>query len=204
MLRIDPSQRISVKDALAHPYLQQYSFPSDEPICLEPLYIEDEVDDFEQDILKGWIFDECVSWQSEKLLETSQPEPVIENVVVEIPNCENSVLSLREIMTDPEEPILLEDIVSHSFKDNYFLGEKFDVTEHLGFENNNEELAVLTAALKIMSLDRVKDQGKEASEQCPNIPSVLDSVFGKGYLKETVDFSCKRNVFNGPFGLCYF
>lgn len=33
MLHLDPDHRITTEQALAHPYLQQYSDPSDEPTC---------------------------------------------------------------------------------------------------------------------------------------------------------------------------
>lgn len=36
MLDLDPDTRITVNDALAHPYLQNYSDPNDEPTS-EPL-----------------------------------------------------------------------------------------------------------------------------------------------------------------------
>ena len=36
MLTYDPDERITVTDALAHPYLAQLHFPDDEPTC-EPV-----------------------------------------------------------------------------------------------------------------------------------------------------------------------
>lgn len=33
MLHLDPDHRITTEQALAHPYLKQYSDPSDEPTC---------------------------------------------------------------------------------------------------------------------------------------------------------------------------
>lgn len=37
--------RLTAEEALAHPYMADYSFPLDEPISLHPFHIEDEVDD---------------------------------------------------------------------------------------------------------------------------------------------------------------
>jgi p38 MAP kinase len=50
MLDLDPDRRITAEQALAHPYLQQYADPSDEPIS--PLYDQSfEEKDMEID---GW------------------------------------------------------------------------------------------------------------------------------------------------------
>lgn len=45
LLVFEPSLRLSAEDALAHPYLQQFSCLEDEPIVLTPFHIEHEVDD---------------------------------------------------------------------------------------------------------------------------------------------------------------
>lgn len=37
--------RLTAEEALAHPYMSDYSFPLDEPVSLHPFHIEDEVDD---------------------------------------------------------------------------------------------------------------------------------------------------------------
>lgn len=199
MLRFNPNKRITAEEALAHPYLHQYSFPRDEPICLEPLHIEDEVGDFEDDTLKGWIFEECSSFDSDySSLDTTEQEPVLNEVVVEKPDCAGEILSLKDIMNEPEEPILLEEWKHCD-----------DVSERLGLNSRREGLETLAAAYKIqMSLNEnidIIDQEKGLELQHANMPSAfLDSMIGKGYLKENVNFTCKKNVFNGPFGLCYF
>ena len=36
MLTFNPNNRITVEDALAHPYLEQYYDPNDEPVAQEP------------------------------------------------------------------------------------------------------------------------------------------------------------------------
>ncbi|XP_029193217.2 mitogen-activated protein kinase 4-like [Acropora millepora] len=210
MLQFNPQNRISAEEALAHPYLRQYSFPCDEPICLEPLHIEDEVGDFDTDILKGWIFDECLSLDDS--VDPLIHGEVSEDALVETPDCCNEVLSLKDLMADSADPIILDDIEAHPlngecYKENL----RDDVTEHLGLESRKEGLDTLAAAFKIqMSLQgagRLKDQDKNIIEgQNASMPSTafLDSVFGQSYLRENVNFACKKNVFNGPFGLCYF
>ena len=37
--------RLTAEEALAHPYMSDYSFPLDEPVSSHPFHIEDEVDD---------------------------------------------------------------------------------------------------------------------------------------------------------------
>ena len=36
LLKFDPATRITVEEALAHPYLENYHDEQDEPICSEP------------------------------------------------------------------------------------------------------------------------------------------------------------------------
>lgn len=210
MLQFNPQNRISAEEALAHPYLRQYSFPCDEPICLEPLHIEDEVGDFDKDILKGWIFDECLSLDDS--VDPLIHGEVSEDAFAETPDCCNEVLSLKDLMADSADPIILDDIEAHPLNGECYKENLHDdVTEHLGLESRKEGLDTLAAALKIqMSLQgagRLKEHDKTNIEgQNASTPSsvFLDSVFGQSYLRENVNFACKKNVFNGPFGLCYF
>lgn len=208
MLKFNPKNRITAEEALSHPYLHQYSFPCDEPICLEPLFIEDEVGDFEEDVLKDWLFEECVSLDDS--VDSGIQEHVLEEELVELPDSCSEVLSLKDLMADCADPIIVDDIEAHPlngecYKENLVN----DVTERLGLDNRKEGLDTLATALKI----QLSLQGSGGSKDPDNIimpntsmPSsaFLDSVFGKAYLRENVNFTCKKNVFNGPFGLCYF
>ncbi|KAI1889667.1 hypothetical protein AGOR_G00165320 [Albula goreensis] len=45
ILTFNPMDRLTAEEALAHPYMSDYSFPLDEPISNHPFHIEDEVDD---------------------------------------------------------------------------------------------------------------------------------------------------------------
>ncbi|KAF3686630.1 Mitogen-activated protein kinase 6 [Channa argus] len=45
ILTFNPMDRLTAEEALAHPYMADYSFPLDEPVSMHPFHIEDEVDD---------------------------------------------------------------------------------------------------------------------------------------------------------------
>uniref|UniRef100_A0A182XKV2 mitogen-activated protein kinase n=1 Tax=Anopheles quadriannulatus TaxID=34691 RepID=A0A182XKV2_ANOQN len=60
MLTFNPHNRISVEDALAHPYLEQYYDPADEPVAEEPFRIAMELDDLPKETLKQLIFEETL------------------------------------------------------------------------------------------------------------------------------------------------
>lgn len=60
MLTFNPHNRISVEEALAHPYLEQYYDPADEPVAEEPFRIAMELDDLPKETLKRLIFDETL------------------------------------------------------------------------------------------------------------------------------------------------
>jgi serine/threonine protein kinase len=68
MLTYDPDERITVKDALAHPYLAQLHYPDDEPTC-EPVCAYDF--DFEKfsltkDDYKELIYEEIMLYHSDE------------------------------------------------------------------------------------------------------------------------------------------
>ncbi|XP_034566957.1 mitogen-activated protein kinase 3 [Notolabrus celidotus] len=58
MLTFNPIKRISVEEALAHPYLEQYYDPTDEPVAEEPFTFTMELDDLPKEKLKELIFEE--------------------------------------------------------------------------------------------------------------------------------------------------
>ena len=49
-----------------HPFLHEYSCAADEPVCLKPLHLEHEVDDFLEYTLKDLIVGECVALAEEQ------------------------------------------------------------------------------------------------------------------------------------------
>ncbi|KAL6726480.1 hypothetical protein Aduo_008447 [Ancylostoma duodenale] len=56
MLTFDPNKRITVEEALAHPYLDEYYDPNEEPVCEHPLTYEMELDDLPKEQLKELIW----------------------------------------------------------------------------------------------------------------------------------------------------
>merc|ERR1719226_232835 len=63
MLTFNPHRRIKVEEALAHPYLDQYYDPQDEPVAQEPFKFEMELDDLPKERLKQLIYDETGSFR---------------------------------------------------------------------------------------------------------------------------------------------
>ncbi|KYO26361.1 hypothetical protein Y1Q_0013899 [Alligator mississippiensis] len=63
MLTFNPNKRITVEEALAHPYLEQYYDPSDEPVAEEPFTFDMELDDLPKERLKELIFAETARFQ---------------------------------------------------------------------------------------------------------------------------------------------
>jgi mitogen-activated protein kinase 1/3 len=61
MLAFNPDKRISVEDALKHPFLELYYDPADEPVAEEPFTFEVELDDLPKERLKEMIWDETVA-----------------------------------------------------------------------------------------------------------------------------------------------
>ncbi|XP_041457074.1 mitogen-activated protein kinase 3-like [Lytechinus variegatus] len=59
MLSFNPDKRITVEQALAHPYLEQYYDPEDEPVKEEPFTFATELDDLPKEKLKEMIFEEA-------------------------------------------------------------------------------------------------------------------------------------------------
>ncbi|XP_029188819.1 mitogen-activated protein kinase 1-like [Acropora muricata] len=62
MLTFNPDKRITIEEALAHPYLEQYYDPADEPIAEEPFRFETELDDLPKEKLKELIFHETAHY----------------------------------------------------------------------------------------------------------------------------------------------
>ncbi|XP_073943679.1 mitogen-activated protein kinase rl [Choristoneura fumiferana] len=60
MLTFNPHKRITVEESLAHPYLEQYYDPNDEPVAEEPFRFAMELDDLPKETLKKYIFEETL------------------------------------------------------------------------------------------------------------------------------------------------
>ena len=74
MLTFNPHSRIKVEDALAHPYLDQYYDPQDEPVAQEPFRFEMELDDLPKERLKQLIYDETGSFRPPPM-DVPPPQP---------------------------------------------------------------------------------------------------------------------------------
>lgn len=60
MLAFNPDRRITVEEALRHPYLELYYDPADEPVAEQPFTFEVELDDLPKERLKELIWEETV------------------------------------------------------------------------------------------------------------------------------------------------
>jgi len=69
MLTFSPNKRITVEQALSHPYLSQYYDPEDEPICEEPFTIEFENDELPKEDLKMLIYNETIELRERNMTE---------------------------------------------------------------------------------------------------------------------------------------
>ena len=75
MLTFNPHSRIKVEDALAHPYLDQYYDPADEPVAQSPFRFEMELDDLPKERLKQLIYDETGSFRPPPMDAPAPPPP---------------------------------------------------------------------------------------------------------------------------------
>ncbi|ODN05744.1 Mitogen-activated protein kinase 1 [Orchesella cincta] len=74
MLTFNPHKRIVVEDALAHPYLEQYYDPADEPVAEEPFKLDMEYDDLPKERLKEMIFEEAMLFKKRMEIELQQQQ----------------------------------------------------------------------------------------------------------------------------------
>jgi mitogen-activated protein kinase 6 len=67
MLTFDPRQRITVEDALAHPYLNSLHDISDEPTCMTPFSFDFEQHALSEEQMKDLIYREAIAFNPEYL-----------------------------------------------------------------------------------------------------------------------------------------
>ncbi|KAG6761122.1 hypothetical protein POTOM_034317 [Populus tomentosa] len=65
MLTFDPTKRITVEEALAHPYLARLHDIADEPVCLEPFSFEFEQQPLAEEQMKDMIYEEALALNPE-------------------------------------------------------------------------------------------------------------------------------------------
>jgi len=66
LLAFNPTKRLTVEEALAHHYLEEYYDPADEPVSNKPFQYEFEIDDLPTNTLKELVFLEVVKFKKEK------------------------------------------------------------------------------------------------------------------------------------------
>ncbi|KHN05707.1 Mitogen-activated protein kinase 3 [Glycine soja] len=65
MLTVDPTKRITVEEALAHPYLEKLHDVADEPICMEPFSFDFEQQQLDEEQIKEMIYREALALNPE-------------------------------------------------------------------------------------------------------------------------------------------
>eukprot|EP00762_Andalucia_godoyi_P008249 ANDGO_02996.mRNA.1 Extracellular signal-regulated kinase 1 len=76
MLTFDPKKRITVEEALAHPYLAALHDPTDEPVHGQPFSFEFDKADMTESELREALWLEASSYHPENTLDEDQEEPV--------------------------------------------------------------------------------------------------------------------------------
>eukprot|EP01133_Synstelium_polycarpum_P000396 gene396-465_t len=66
MLTFDPAKRITVEDALRHPYMKLMHDPTDEPICLHQFNLNFEGWDLNRDLLKELVYNEILNFHPQE------------------------------------------------------------------------------------------------------------------------------------------
>ncbi|KAG2673704.1 hypothetical protein I3760_13G103300 [Carya illinoinensis] len=65
MLTFDPAKRITVEEALAHPYFERLHDVADEPVCSEPFSFDFEQQPLEEEQMKDMIYQEALAFNPE-------------------------------------------------------------------------------------------------------------------------------------------
>ncbi|KAL4660710.1 mitogen-activated protein kinase 6-like [Arapaima gigas] len=105
ILTFNPMDRLTAEEALAHPYMNDYSFPLDEPISSHPFHIEDEVDDIllmDESHSQVFNWDRChdsqFSDQDWHLHSTHEADEVQRD-----PRAMSDVMDEEEVQVDPRK-----------------------------------------------------------------------------------------------------
>jgi len=71
LLSFSPDTRMTVEEALAHSYLENYYDPQDEPVAQRPFSFEIEIDDLPTSVLKEMIFKETLAFKTRMVRQTT-------------------------------------------------------------------------------------------------------------------------------------
>uniref|UniRef100_A0A3Q3JC95 Mitogen-activated protein kinase 6 n=1 Tax=Monopterus albus TaxID=43700 RepID=A0A3Q3JC95_MONAL len=93
ILTFNPMDRLTAEEALAHPYMADYSFPLDEPVSLHPFHIEDELNG-----VLSWFHESQLSEADWHLHSTHDPDEVQVD-----PRALSDVTDEEEVQVDPRK-----------------------------------------------------------------------------------------------------
>ncbi|KAM7306263.1 mitogen-activated protein kinase 1 [Ixodes scapularis] len=105
MLTFNPHRRINVEEALAHPYLEQYYDPGDEPMAEEPFKFETELDDLPKERLKELVFEETNLFRSRCPTRPAQQSTLAELAHSRCTRCRSIVEGGKLVPKTPGAPI---------------------------------------------------------------------------------------------------
>uniref|UniRef100_A0A8C5KFI8 mitogen-activated protein kinase n=1 Tax=Jaculus jaculus TaxID=51337 RepID=A0A8C5KFI8_JACJA len=105
ILTFSPMDRLTVEEALSHPYMSIYSFPTDEPILSHPFHIEDEVDDI---LLMDETHSHIYNWERYHDCQFSEHDwPIHNNFDIDEvqldPRAMSYVTDKEDIQVDPQK-----------------------------------------------------------------------------------------------------
>nr|XP_038937961.1 mitogen-activated protein kinase 6 isoform X2 [Rattus norvegicus] len=105
ILTFSPMDRLTAEEALSHPYMSIYSFPTDEPISSHPFHIEDEVDDI---LLMDETHSHIYNWERYHDCQFSEHDwPIHNNFDIDEvqldPRALSDVTDEEEVQVDPRK-----------------------------------------------------------------------------------------------------
>ncbi|XP_007242383.3 mitogen-activated protein kinase 6 [Astyanax mexicanus] len=105
ILTFNPMDRLTAEEALAHPYMSDYSFPLDEPVSSHPFHIEDEVDDI---LLMDESHSHVYNWDRYHDSQLSEPDWHLHSTaeaedVQRDPRALSDVTDDEEVQVDPRK-----------------------------------------------------------------------------------------------------
>nr|XP_045006709.1 mitogen-activated protein kinase 6-like [Jaculus jaculus] len=105
ILTFSPMDRLTAEEALSHPYMSIYSFPTDEPISSHPFHIEDEVDDI---LLMDETHSHIYNWERYHDCQFSEHDwPIHNNFDIDEvqldPRAMSDVTDEEDVQVDPQK-----------------------------------------------------------------------------------------------------
>ncbi|XP_078599530.1 uncharacterized protein LOC144874819 [Branchiostoma floridae x Branchiostoma japonicum] len=167
MLNFNPKERISVEDALSHPYLSKYHDPDDEPICIPAFDFDFERRTMTRDQIKQAILSEIDEYEKSPTLRISK---------VALNAC------LRPVPKVPSESSISSLFQSNSSSGSIFKTDSDDSQAQGGCIPKKKSMTrsvtdtciadIFKKPLEVLSSSK---QNVSPSRPAPNIPQVLPS-----------------------------